>query len=298
MSAPGRFSEHHRSELCGVSTYACACPHCEWGPEEHSDCDSIVFVRQGAFTRRIGNEEFVHDACTAAVFQRGQTYRAGHPKDAPRDRCSVLRFEPALISHALRAEGVRHDEPRLPWHAIPLSASLWAAHARLAALASCPAPEPLAWDESGAAVLHACVRALQERERVRAREDTVAAHRALVDRCRWALSQGLSQNLALADLARRVHASPYHLARVFRAGTGMSLSAYRTRLRVTAALDRLGQGETNLARLAADLGFFDHSHLCGTLRKFVGRSPTECRASPWVLGDLGTRIQAAPRRRL
>jgi AraC-like DNA-binding protein len=49
------------------------------------------------------------------------------------------------------------------------------------------------------------------------------------------------------------------------------------RLRARAALERLAQGEANLARLAADLGFADQSHLCRVVRGEAGGTPTALR---------------------
>jgi AraC-like DNA-binding protein len=49
------------------------------------------------------------------------------------------------------------------------------------------------------------------------------------------------------------------------------------RLRVRAALERLAGGERSLARLAADLGFADQSHLCRVIRSETGHTPSALR---------------------
>jgi AraC-like DNA-binding protein len=49
------------------------------------------------------------------------------------------------------------------------------------------------------------------------------------------------------------------------------------RLRTRTALDRLAAGEQSLARLAADLGFADQSHMCRVLRQETGGSPSMLR---------------------
>jgi AraC-like DNA-binding protein len=49
------------------------------------------------------------------------------------------------------------------------------------------------------------------------------------------------------------------------------------RLRTRAALERLAAGENNLARLAADLGFADQSHLCRVVRSEYGVPPSVLR---------------------
>jgi AraC-like DNA-binding protein len=108
------------------------------------------------------------------------------------------------------------------------------------------------------------------------RPATTAAHRLLVERARAALLADPA--LGLIELSRHIGCSPHHLSRVFSRLTGSSLASYRNRLRVSRALDRISQGENNLAGLAADLGFADHAHMTRTIRGATGRTPTACRA--------------------
>jgi AraC-like DNA-binding protein len=72
--------------------------------------------------------------------------------------------------------------------------------------------------------------------------------------------------------------SPYHLSRVFRRETGVSISAYRLRLRTRAAIDRIEQGEENLSRLARELGFSDHSHMTRMIVREAGWTPSAIRS--------------------
>jgi AraC-like DNA-binding protein len=58
----------------------------------------------------------------------------------------------------------------------------------------------------------------------------------------------------------------------------MSISHYRNRQRASRALDRIAQGDTNLAGLAYELGFSDHAHLTRTIRAYTGHTPTGCRS--------------------
>jgi AraC-like DNA-binding protein len=49
------------------------------------------------------------------------------------------------------------------------------------------------------------------------------------------------------------------------------------RLRARGALERLAGGEQDLARLSAELGFADQSHLCRVIRQETGRQPSTLR---------------------
>ncbi|MQA75171.1 MAG: helix-turn-helix domain-containing protein, partial [Solirubrobacterales bacterium] len=101
--------------------------------------------------------------------------------------------------------------------------------------------------------------------------------RALADAAREALAADPERSLP--DLACALATSPHHLSRVFRAQTGHTVSRHRMRLRARAAMERLAGGERELARLAADLGFADQSHLCRVLRGETGRTPSALRAA-------------------
>ena len=51
------------------------------------------------------------------------------------------------------------------------------------------------------------------------------------------------------------------------------------RLRARSALEQLAGGERDLARLAADLGFADQSHLCRVIRRETGHRLLRCAIS-------------------
>ena len=61
--------------------------------------------------------------------------------------------------------------------------------------------------------------------------------------------------------------------------TGESVARYLLRLRLALALERLADGETDLAAMAADLGFASHSHFSARFRSVLGVSPTSVRGS-------------------
>src|SRR5438034_159449 len=104
----------------------------------------------------------------------------------------------------------------------------------------------------------------------------VASGRPATGRARRALADGVREALAerpgrsLPELAQLLAVSPHHLSRVFRAQTGHTIARHRMRLRVRAALDRFAEGERELARLAAELGFADQAHLTRAVRAETG----------------------------
>jgi AraC-like DNA-binding protein len=103
-------------------------------------------------------------------------------------------------------------------------------------------------------------------------------HQALVDATREHLASSFAdQGLTLAQLAHDVGAGAFHLARVFRRLTGLSLHEYRTQLRLRAALLALPESDS-LADLAVSVGFSSHSHLSDMFRRHFEVSPSQLRA--------------------
>lgn len=92
---------------------------------------------------------------------------------------------------------------------------------------------------------------------------------------RAAAADGLTWSLH--DVADASCCSYFHLARLFRTHTGLSLHAYRERLRLAAALQRLDEGEGDLAALAHDLGYSSQSHFGALFRRGVGVTPAHAR---------------------
>lgn len=99
----------------------------------------------------------------------------------------------------------------------------------------------------------------------------------LVERAREAILVDDPSSTSLVALADRLGTSPYHLSRTFSHHTGMGLTRYRNRIRVSRALQRLEEGESDLAQLAVVLGFSDQAHLTRTLGRELGQTPHRLR---------------------
>jgi AraC-like DNA-binding protein len=109
------------------------------------------------------------------------------------------------------------------------------------------------------------------------RATTRQAHRDLVDATRVVLARRFRDKLSLSELARAVFSSPFHLARVFRLETGLSLHQQQNRLRLRLALEHLADGKPDLTMLALELGFSSHAHFTQAFRSEFGRAPSAFR---------------------
>jgi AraC-like DNA-binding protein len=281
-----------------VSVYDVLCrPHGKQrGPEEYALTHQIVFPRRGVFEFESRGEKLIADANRVLFFHRDEGYRVAHPAGAG-DDCTVFAFDDRVLRDALalvdprwldaasgRGSSTSADSLARPFrfvHSLNDEHTFWA-HERLRRAAEKRHRESLALDEAAVELLTAV---LQSSNRAHGlpvkavRPSTRTAHSEVVQRTSLFLATAFAENASLDDVGRTVHASPFHLARLFRRELGLSIHQYRHRLRLRAALARIADGEPNLSALALELGFSSHSHLTDAFRLAFGMSPADCRKS-------------------
>lgn len=250
----------------GLADVRCDGAHGGFGAAEETGRHGLVFVYRGAFVRRSDGAEVLLDSTAAYLSAPGDEQRFAHPVGG--DACLAVHLSPELLA------SLAGGSPALSLPAIPMETASELAIRRLMAAAKAGDPD----GELAEAVVRTVSGVLARRipERVAAGRPRPAAHDDLARRTRELLLA--DPGLGVIELSRRVHCSPHHLSRVFGRVTGSPVSEYRTRIRVGRALDRIAEGETNLAALAADLGFADHAHLTRTIRAATGHTPVALRA--------------------
>lgn len=99
---------------------------------------------------------------------------------------------------------------------------------------------------------------------------------AAVRRVKELLAARCGENPNLADIAGAAGLSPFHLLRVFAEATGQTPHAFLTQLRVDRAKALLPTA-LPLARIAAECGFSDQSHMTRLFRRQFGITPGNFR---------------------
>jgi AraC family transcriptional regulator len=226
----------------------------------------IVFPQRGVFEIDRLGESTIAAPGRAHVLAPGETYRVSHPTDRG-DRCLVVALGSDVLSEhmELSRSGACDVAPTTM-----LSVNL------LAAGASRPGVTPLQAEETSFALIDAITRDL--RGAPPESRPLSRASRRRVERVRALVASDPTRDWRLTAIAETVHCSRSHLAREFAAGTGITLHRYVVRLRLAMALDRLARGERDLSRLAADLGFANHSHLTARFRSSFGFAPSAVRS--------------------
>jgi AraC family transcriptional regulator len=91
------------------------------------------------------------------------------------------------------------------------------------------------------------------------------------------LDERVPEHQTLTELADVVGVHPVHLARSFRREYGMTVARYARMLRLDWAAQRLIEGDSTLAEIAAEAGFADQSHFTRSFRGFAGVTPGRYR---------------------
>lgn len=255
-------------ERDGLAVTDVACRHGRGaGAAEPTPGWAICLVRRGCFVRAAPAGVATLDPSTAFFVRAADEQRYDHPHDGG-DDCTALFLDAGLLA------AVFGGEPDLPAAPAPTSGDLDLAHRSLLAAIRRGDGDADALFE---AALDLVSRVLAEADAARAGAGAPrrAGTAALVAAARESLAADPGQSLVA--LAAALAVSPHHLSRIFATETGHTVARHKMRLRTRAALERLGQGEENLARLAADLGFADQSHLNRVLRSETGAPPSLLR---------------------
>jgi len=88
------------------------------------------------------------------------------------------------------------------------------------------------------------------------------------------LQTHMSEKIPLQELARLALLSPFHFQRLFKKTVGLTPKEFLLRLRVEKIKLLMKEG-ISLAKIAAQTGFTDQSHLIRTFKKLTGTTPRE-----------------------
>jgi AraC family transcriptional regulator len=271
-----RLTSLFRGEWFALDDWRCSGADTPARREEWSSDDRVVVTRRGAWELSIGGEARLADPGTATLWNRG-AYRVRHPVGGG-DQCTVFRLT-ASGTRALRelalSRGARLPLRTFAHRTQPLDGQEYLLHRRALANAARTdgAADPLAVEEPGLAFLRlVSAGAMSHVETPSAR----AASR-YVDGARDILARDFRQRLTLGGIAREVHCSPFHLSRLFRRATGVTLYRAVVRLRLREGLERLLDQPGQVATIALGVGFASHSHFTDAFRAEFGCPPSQAR---------------------
>lgn len=256
----------HAGAVVAIDDWACE-GHDSPAAGEWHDGLAVVFPRRGAFALVSGPDAVVAHPAVAILWPGQRTYRIRHVAPGG-DACTVLRPHAEMTAEALHASvGGAWRDGEAP-RAVPLTGDIGLRQRRLLRAAR-DGGDALALEEGALDLLEA-LRPLATTRR----HGAAARHLAReADAC---LAAQWRSAPTLAELARALHTTPWHLARQYRAATGTTLHRTVLRLRLHAALERLGGG-ASLSTIAHDTGFASHAHFTGAFRREFACTPSAAR---------------------
>lgn len=247
--------------LCTADRGQCACESCD-------PFSRVTFNLSGIyrFHCSMGSETAVPG--TALIYRGGAPFSVSHPHErSSGDACVVIQVrDEDTLDEVLSGSDARHQLRSLSSSAL-LTVAFWQAVARRNKL------NDLAIEEATIAMLRLVLR--EDGSGTSAKINPATRHK--LQRAQAFLAANISENVDLLTIAREACLSPYHLCRLFKLETGLTLRGYRLRMRLAVALSQIAEGEDNLSRLAAQTGFSHHSHFTATFRRYFGLTPSSLR---------------------
>jgi AraC family transcriptional regulator len=254
------------SALVRVYDVVCREPRSGYGEAMFNAVVQIGLPRRGVFAVARRGESIVVDTNTAFVLGLEDEYRVGHPTSGG-DEGTVLALEPDLAEDVIG--GVAGQVGNLHPHD-HLAVSLVTRMLRDSSV------DRFAAEDSTLLLLASLSRAFAPTGDGNGCR-LGPAQRLRIEQARALLASSPATHWELNDLGQALRCSPFHLARQFREATGETISRYLLRLRLGVAVDRLADGERNIAALAIEIGFSHHSHFSARFRTVFGITPTQAR---------------------
>ena len=271
----------YRGCLVSITDVRCRPSTCRLSGEEETDNAEIVFPRSGVFVKHTGNQQVVADANQVLFFNANESYRISHPR-VEGDDCTSFVFSASIAAEASASYprvigGDSHRPYRLSHGLLGLETII--RQQRLRQRLGDPSANALEIEERALQLLNDVLADVdgQTSEGQRGRAETAQLQRRWIDSVKLLIAERPEARLSLAEISRRVHCSPFHLSRIFRATIGSSIHQYQLRLRLALALDRLADGAEDLTELGLALGFSSHSHFTAAFQRAFGISPSRFR---------------------
>jgi AraC-like DNA-binding protein len=243
----------------------------------------IVFPRTSVFIQQEGQPIILADPNVAMLYNAHQPYR--RKKHSERgDLCDYFAFPQAVVLAAIQdlEPRVRQDtDTPFPRSHTSVAPDLYLLQRKVVEhLMRFPSDPSLFVEEAS---LHILEMTLQQAfpggsAGHDCRAHTRRIHAEIAHQARLILNEHYTEPLTIDELAAELFVSPFHLCRIFRQETGLTIHAYLEQIRLRVALEHLLSTNQDLTTTALSLGFSSHSHFSHTMRKAFGLPPSRIRA--------------------
>ncbi len=270
-----------KSSSFAIALWNCHCGRAGMSEEKTQLVHLISFLHEGSFVLHSEGRSEVADRTTAVLFNPGVPYRSTHPHGCSDHGSSLVIRRDVLLdvmSHFNPAAQERPDTLFSSLLARDFSRSFLRHRLIVRGLMQGAPYDPGALDATLLEILGNVARSSSQPEAARraAAFESTRARRRYVHDAQLILQERFREKYRLEEIAGQLYVSPFHLCRLFKQETGMSMHRYVNRLRLREAMEHLTTG-TDLTQLALSLGFAGHSHFTNAFRKEFGVPPSAVR---------------------
>lgn len=243
---------------------------------------TIVFPRTSVTITHDGRAPVVADPNVVMFYNQGQLYRRGKISEQG-DLCDWFGFGQTAVIDAVRTHDPTVDDrwpaPFSFAHGPAASAIYMQQRLLVHYLSQTAMPDPLFVEENAFDILQQTVAHAYAAQSSAPTPNhrTAHLHRELVQTVKEVLACRFTEPLSLTQIATAVYASPYHLSRIFRQQTGLTIHSYLNQLRLRTSLAHVAEPATNLTDLGLQLGYASHSHFTLAFRRLFGTAPSQFR---------------------
>jgi len=234
----------------------------------------LAFPREPVRIYYEGRNPFISDPTVVNLYNPWQTYRR-EPIGPPRYASDWIEIEPTLLFEARPELGESLESPFDRSH-LRVEPEVFVMLRVLVRAIELDQADRLAVEET----VLALVRRVFEHWPGQAREPQMPTERSGWDRIqavRELLAAEPGGPHTVSSIAGKVHCSPFYLCKEFRRWTGTTLHCYLTELRLRCSLEQVAEPASDLAAIAHDLGFADHSHFTARFHRLFGMPPSRFR---------------------
>jgi AraC family transcriptional regulator len=285
------FDTEFRSEIVFVGSsikigsFFCPSTSTLWQTENiAASCPMLVFPRTNVRIIQADRKPVVASPNCVMFYNTDQFYHR-EQIGGQSDRCEYFHIPPETIVDVFRSLGIQAPEDMqspFQFASAPCSPNLYLLQRCLYNyLHRRDQNEALNLEETFLFVLEDEIRrAAQFHQLFRTgRQTTLDSQIQLVEAAKAYIGVHFRQSIQLENLSSAVGVSVFHLCRIFRKLTGLTIHAFVLQLRLRSTLQEvIDKKNPSLTDVALDYGFSSHSHFTNSFRNLFGVSPSRLRA--------------------
>jgi AraC-like DNA-binding protein len=268
----------YSSAIVQVGDFRCPIAHPRFSATGACNAYCFVFPRAPVWIEHDGSAAFVADSTTVPLYNAGHPYKRSSISPEG-DRTDWFAANPSLLREMIaefNGAAADHEHRLFEFDFVRSEPSIFVAQRQVFNhIVHEATPDALFIEETVINILGSVLERAYGQTRLESA--TSARQRNLVEGVKSRLGQTFGEQESIAAIADALDSSIFHMCRVFRRTTGLTIHKYRHQLRLRRALDLLDGEQQDILAAAVDLGYSGHSHFTKAFHDNFGLTPSEYR---------------------